>query len=926
MADSLLKTKLYIPTTQPHLVARPRLIEKLNEGLYRKLTLISAPAGFGKTTLITDWLTNFPLDANHKILRENKIAWLSLDENDNTLTQFLPYFIAALNQMAGVETLFGKETLSLLQTSQNIPIETILTPLINEIAEISFKIIMVLDDFHLIGSQLILKALKFLLFNLPNQLHLVIITREDPQLPLSKLRSKDQLTELRAADLRFSSSESVEFLNKAKGLNLSEEEVNSLDTRTEGWITGLQLAAISMKGSQDHAGFIESFTGSHRYILDYLLEEVLEQQSESMQTFLLKTAILKRLSGPLCDAITQESNGQSILETLEQANLFIISLDNEQRWYRYHHLFADLLRKRLQQIYPEIIPALHIQASDWHNQNKLFPEAIRHAFCAKDFDKAANLAELAWTPMYASSQSILWLDLVRDLPIEVIQLRPVLCAAFSMAFLLAGKLETAKVHLNNAEQWLEITDDMNDHPQIPISRRIVVDNEQFRALPITLATTRTYLSQALGDFPGTVKNAMRVLDLLPEGDNLDRGSINCLLGLAYWANGNLEKAHRTFSTGLIAMQKAGNDLSIISGAFVLAEIKITLGRLKEAEWELERALKLAEQQDKGYSLYVEDILIGRSELFRERGGLDSAADDLITGKKLGEQASVPDWKYRWCIAQARLKTTLGDLEEALELLEEAEKLYVRTPLPEIRPIAAMKARIWIVQGNVAKALAWVEEQGLSAEDELSYFHEYEHITLSRALIAQYREDREDISIQAGLGLLKRLLKRAEEEGRTGSQVEILILQALAYGAQDNKPRALLSLESALTKAEPQEYRHIFVDEGSPMSRLLYEILPCGIFPEYVHGLLSAFPADNPQAAPEQKHTTGSDYIEPLSQRELEVLYLIAEGLTNKEIASRLFLSLNTVKVHSRNIYAKLDAHHRAEAVAKARVLNILPSN
>jgi LuxR family maltose regulon positive regulatory protein len=929
MATLLLTTKLYIPLIRPTLVPRPRLIERLNAGLprqsggfARKLTLISAPAGFGKTTLVSEWVGNIRKDAEQESQAVNRIAWLSLDEGDNDLARFLAYFIAAVQTIeAGREYAgnIGSGALSALQSPQPPPIEAVLTSLINEIAAIPDRIVLVLDDYHLIEARPIHEALTFLLEHLPPQLHLIIATREDPHLPLARLRARGQLTELRATDLRFSPSEAAEFLNQAMGLDLSAEDIAALETRTEGWIAGLQLAAISLQGKEDTSKLIKSFSGSHRLVLDYLIEEVLDQQPEDIQTFLLRTAILNRLTGSLCDVITGQESSQATLEILDRANLFITPMDDERRWYRYHHLFADLLRQRLRQSHPEQIPLLHMRASEWCENNNLPSDAIRHALAAEDFERAASLAELAWPAWSEGYKSLAWLGWLKKLPDEMVRVRPVLSMDYAWAFLNAGKLEDADCKLKDVEQWLESLDTSNDQSKAPSSNMVVVDEAQFQALPASLASARAYLAQAMGDIHGTVKHAGQALERLPEDDEYNRSAIAALLGLAYWTRGDLVAACSTFPGGILQY-----DDDRIKGAFVVADIYLTLGLLHEAIAFCEDALRLAHELGEPMPVGTEDVYMGISTLHREQGDLKAAAHDLTTSRKLGEQVELPDWQYRWCIAQARFNESLGDLDAALDLLDEAERLYVRTPLPVVRPIPAMKARVWVKQGKLSEALGWACEKGLSIDDELHFLREFEHITLARILIAQHENNRVDGSIHEAVKLLDRLMKAAEEGQRTGSLIEILVLQALALQSQGHINSALKSLERAIKLAKPAGFFQLFVDEGPPMARLLYKALSRGIAPEYVRRLLSAFPVTEPEQTGSSKtQASNSELIEPLSERELEVLELLAEGLTNQEIASRLYISLNTVKVHTRNIYGKLGAHHRAEAVARARALGIL---
>ncbi len=919
---TLLTTKLYIPQPRPNLVPRPNLIQYLGEGLHlgRKLTLVSAPAGFGKTTLVSEWVAGC----------ERPVAWLSLDEGDNNLTRFLAYLVAALQPIAAN---IGEGALGMLQSPQPPPTETILTVLINEIAALPGRIILVLDDYHLIDAQPIHNALAFALDHLPPQMHLVIATREDPHLPLARLRARGQLTELRAADLRFAPDEAATFLNLMMGLSLSAEEITSLETRTEGWIAGLQMAALSMQGRADTASFIQAFTGSHRFVMDYLAEEVLQRQPERVRSFLLQTSILDRLSGPLCDAVTGQEDGRGMLETLEGGNLFVVPLDDKRQWYRYHHLFADVLQTRLMEEQPDQVPTLHRRASEWYEHDGSSADAVRHAIAAEDYERAAGLVELAWPAMSGSFQSTAWLGWVKTLPDELVRARPVLSAAYAWALLDAGKLEAAEARLLDAERWLEPTVDISDRPETPSpktcperSRRmVVVDEEQFRSLPASLATARAYHAQALGDVPGTVKYARRALDLSSEGDHLQRNQAAVLLGIAYWVSGDLETAHQAMADWMNSMQKAGNIVFAIASAFALADILVAQGRLHEAVRTYKQSLQLASEHNKHVQQVTAHHHLGLAMLYHEMGDQEAAAQHLLKSRELGEQTALVDWPNRWCLAQARLKETQGDLEASLDLLDEAKRLYVRTLVPDIRPIEALKARVYVRQGRLTEALGWARERGLSADDDLSYLHEFEHVTLARVLIARYESDCADRSILEAMGLLERLLRAAEEGGRTGSVIEILALQALAHEAQGDIPAALAPLERALVLAEPEGYVRIFVDEGQPMARLLYEALSLGIVPDYARRLLAAFPVAEPeQAAPLGTQALKSDLIEPLSERELEVLQLIAEGLTNPEIASRLFLALNTVKGHTRNIYGKLNVHSRTQAIARAQALGLLP--
>ena len=812
MSAPILATKLYIPPPRSKIVLRPRLIERLNEGLSsgRKLTLISASAGFGKTTLVSEWVAGC----------ERPVAWLSLDEGDNDPTRFLTYLVAALQTIARAN--IGAGVLGVLQSPQPPPTESILTALLNEITTIPDNFILVLDDYHIIDSKPVDNALTFLLEHLPPQMHLVIATREDPPLPLARLRARGQLTELRAADLRFTPAEAAEFLNQMMGLNLSAENIAALEARTEGWIAGLQLAALSMQGRSDAASFIKSFTGSHHFILDYLVEEVLQRQPEHVRNFLLQTAILDRLSSPLCDAVTGQEDGRGMLEALERGNLFVIPLDDQRQWYRYHHLFAEVLQAHLREAQPDRVSMLHRRASEWYEQNGLRSDAIRHALAAKDFERAAGLIELAWPATEDGSiQQATWLGWVKRLPEELIRARPVLNVWYAYALLGSGEMEAAESRFKDAERWLESADTMKVQLETPPVEMVVVDKEQFRSLPATIAVGRAYIAQALGNIPDTVRYASRVLELT-EADPFRHSQASMLLGMTYWASGDLEAADRVFADYTMKLRTAGNIPDAIGTSVVLADIRLALGHLHEAINTLEQLLQFVMDQGEPIPLDAADLHRELSKLHLEQGNLEAAAQHLQRSKELGEKAQLPVSRYRLCIDQARLKTAQGDLEGALALLDEAQRLYIRSPLPDFCPISAMKARIWVAQGRLTKALEWAREQGLSVDDAPSYLREFEHVTLARVLIARYKSDRETGSIHEAIGLLERLLQAAEEGKRMGSVIEILALLALAHAAQGDIPLALVSLERALTLAEPEGYVRLFVDEGEANGGLLIE--------------------------------------------------------------------------------------------------------
>ena len=919
MTSPILVTKFFIPPARPELVFRHRLIEQLNSGLERKLTLISAPAGFGKTTLVAEWLEKIKSDQKSSGQTEIKIAWLSLDEGDNQPLRFLSYFITALNRISASDQELGKSALNKLQLQPPAPVETILTDLINEIANFPEKILFVLDDFHLIDNPSIQEAVNFILEHTPPQMHLVITTREDPLLPLSRLRARRQLTEVRASDLRFSTDETADFFNRVMGLNLSAENIAALEARTEGWIAGLQLAAVSLQGQDDAGERISTFSGSHRLVMDYLIEEVLNQQPQSIRNFLLHTAVLNRMNASLCNTLTGDRTSQQTLENLDRANLFVIPLDANREWFRYHHLFADLLLQQLRTTSPDQIAVLHSKACQWYEQNQLPADAIHHAYAAQDFERVAAIAEQVWPQWSDGLSSITWLSWVKNLPEQVVRVRPVLSLAFGWAYLHAGLLEQADLRLQDVENWLEDPESSQQPDPEPVNKMVIVDQAQFQMLPVSLAIARAYHAQAVGDLNAVEKRVARALELIPEEDRYNRASVIGLLGLAYWAAGELESAYRMFSEGLFQ-----NVADTIQGTLVLADLNITLGRLHQAERVCQHGLQLASAVDGSPPIGTEDVYIAISDVHREQGNLQAAAQDLEEAKNLGDKIELPDWRYRWNIAQGRLKMSEYDLEAALHFFNEAEQLYVRTPLPLVRPIPAFITRVLLKLGNLSKAQDWVNRVNLSADDDPSFLQEFEHITLARILIAAYRRDNTEETINDAIRLLERLAEAAETGKRTGSLIEILLLLALAFEAQHDITAALVPLKRALSLAEHQGFVQLFVDEGAPMGRLLLENLKQEDCADFVRQLLAVFPVDKPQKnKPLSGQISEDDWIEPLTERETEILQLIAAGLSNQDIASRLYLSLNTVKAHTRSIYAKISVNSRTQAVSKARALGIL---
>jgi LuxR family maltose regulon positive regulatory protein len=898
----LLTTKLHVPPPRPNLVPRPHLIERLDRGLHggRKLTLVSAPAGFGKTTLVAAWLHR-----GDEMSASPRAAWLSLDAGDNDPARFFTYLIAALQM---IKADIGRGLLDSSTAPHMPPLEPLLTALINEMASLSGRMILVLDDYHLIENPSIHRALNFLLDHLPHPMHLVIATRSDPPLHLARLRGRAQLTELRLTDLRFSFEEAARFLNQAMGLALSDEGVAALASRTEGWITGLQMAAVSMgrqdAGHVDH--FIRAFTGSDRYVLDYLVEEVLSQRPQGTQDFLMQTALLSRLCGPLCDAVcgTDPGSGQRTLEQLEQSNLFILPLDNERRWYRYHRLFADLLQQRLQRSKSDLVPTLHRRASVWYAQNGLMGEAIDHALCAQNFERAADLIKETAQATWMRGEVATFLRWVEALPEQVMRTRPLLCVFHAIALFLTGR----SVHAIEAR----LQDAVQGEAGVPI--------------PGEVAAIRGMIATFQGEARHSIDLSRRALELLPQESLFLRSLAAWNLGMSHFVNGDIETGMRAFEEAARIGQEAGNLLVAVVALCPLAEFSMFDGQLDKAQAMYEQALKLA-TDEWGKLLPIAGMaLIGLGELRRERNDLEAAARYLEQGIELslkwGEISAFDGY-----IALARVQFAQGEFRRAQETMAKAQQLAVRFDSSEFDDIlvGVHQARLCIALGDLEAATRWARERGLlqrppfePARGEAGglYFYilrEFEHLALARLHIAQGRPD-------VALEVLAPLLAPAENLKRRGSVIEISILRALALQAQGQVSSALVALERALTLAQPENYVRIFVDEGEPLAQLLYQAARRNLAPGYTGRLLAAFPAS--KSAPPRQESPAA-LVEPLSERELEVLALIAEGLSNQEIAQRLFISLRTVKWHASNIYGKLGVSNRTQAVTRARALGVL---
>jgi LuxR family maltose regulon positive regulatory protein len=605
-----------------------------------------------------------------------------------------------------------------------------------------------------------------------------------------------------------------------------------------------------------------------------------------------------------------------MLEALDRGNLFLVPLDDRRRWYRYHHLFADVLQARLLDERPGQVPDLHRRASAWYQQNGEQSAAISHALAAEDFGRAADLVELAIPAMRRTRQETTvrgWLEVI---PSEVVRVRPVLSVAFAWVLLSVGEFEGVEGRLRDAERWLDTTTDIRAGSPAPSAEMVVANEEEYRRLPAAIELYRAALAMARADAPGTVRHARRAIDLSPEEDHLVRAAAAGMSGLAFWTSGDLEAGHSAYADCIAGLRRAGHIADIFGCAIALADIRLAQGRLGAAMRTYEQTLEGATEQGGPVLRGTADMYVGMSEVHRERNNLHAATRHLLTSQELGEHNGLPQNRYRWRVAMARIRQAEGNLAGALDLLNEAERLYMGDMFPNVRPVPALKARVWIAQGRLGEALGWAHEQGLSVDDDLSYLREFEHITLARVLLARYTDERAEASIHEATRLLERLLLAAEEGGRTGHVIEILVLRALAHQALGDIPAALACLERAMTLAEPEGYVRVFTDQGPPMASLLRAAAKQGIARNYVRRLLAAV------SETEHDSPVKQALIEPLSERELDVLRLLGTELDGPAIARELMVSLNTVRTHTKNIYAKLAVTSRRAAVRRAAELGL----
>jgi LuxR family maltose regulon positive regulatory protein len=889
-------------------ISRPRLVELLDKSVNCKLTLVAAQAGFGKTTLLCDWI--------HK--RTIPTSWFSVESSDSDPLQFLTYLIASLQN---IDKNIGRTALDLLRSPELPPLPSILTVIINSMASVPKDFVLVLDDYHLVDTRPINTILTFLLDHLPPQMHIILSTRSDPPLPLSRLRSQNQMLEIRATDLSFIREETVQFIQKNLSVDLTVDEISLLEAKTEGWITGLQLAVLSMQGREDAAQLIKKFKGDNRYIADYLMEEVLNGQPDHIKNFLLHTSILDRLYGPLCDAVTGQKDSYQILIDLEKANLFIYSLDSEQKWFRYHRLFSDLLLQRLRHTQSEMVSELHRKAGDWHLRNSFKDEAVSHALAAQDFDKASNLIEDIAEPMWERGVQAKLLRWFTSLPVGMVSAKPMLSILQARAQVMSGEPQSAELTLQKAEQALEtacgevfemLPDGTSFHREL--------DRDELCG---KIATVRAILGMYQGHVERTTQQGRKALELLPKEEMVWRGVAASTLGMAQgWAGtGDLIKAKQAFAEARDISEAAGNDSFYLFASLGLEAIGIYEGRLKEALKAFRKLESFVEEKrmaETGYASSIQTII---GSLLFEMNEAEEGRRLVEEGTKRAEKAYDRVMLEANRLNLVRVLFSQGEFQEAQEIVERIEQDLMDFEIPPWMKhrTSALRARLYLATKNREEANRWVEESGLSIKAKITHRREAEFLALARILLDQNRLDEADF-------LLERLIANAETGNRVLVVIEALLIRAQVFDDRGDTSEALNALSEALALAEQGGFVRAFIDEGPSLKDLLLKIQDdstkerkpayAKFSSSYVKKLLLAFEAEKPPQRIKFRE-------ESLSEREVEVLQLIAAGFSNKEIADKLFISLNTVRTHTKNINSKLEVHSRTQAVARAKELGLL---
>jgi LuxR family maltose regulon positive regulatory protein len=892
-------TKFHVPKLRRGLVERTGLLRRMDGGAEARLTLVCAPAGFGKTTTLASWL-------HQGLTAGRRVAWLSLEAADNEPAAFWTYVVTALQvPVPGV----GRTALLELLASTPVPTDLVLITLLNELAAAPDEVWLVLDDYHLVGDREIGRGMAFLLDHLPPNVHVVLCTRADPDLPLARWRARGELVEIRATDLRFTSEETAAYLTDAVGQELTPEDVQVLEERTEGWIAALQLAALSLRGRSDVSGFIARFAGDDRYIVDYLVEEVLAHVPAAVRQFLMESAILDRLNGPLCDAVTGREDGSEMIQILERANLFIVALDDRREWYRYHHLFADVLRVRVLSERPGEVPQLHQRASQWYERHDLTEDAVRHALAARDFDRAAHLMEVAVSVIRRHRREVTMYGWLKALPGDTVRRSPVLSLFY-------GSMLMASGDLSGVEPWLDAAERALADGQVG-EAPTWAQTDDLLTLPSTVATYRAAVAQARGDATGTAEHARRALDLAGPQDHLARGGAAGFLGFAAWATGDVSNALTSFTQAVASLHAAGSVVDGLSGTVVLGDLWLVAGRPSKARRLCAQALVSAEAHGAPVRRATAELHVALSEMAVEVGDLESAEHHLATAAALADPP-MTESRHRWFVAKGLLARASGDAEGAIQALNRAEQFYRPGFFPEVRPIATIKARIWIEQGRLPEAADWTRERGVSVTDEARYLSEFDHLTLVRLLLAQHRVRPDSDIIAEAAPLLDRLFEAADASGRGGSVLEIRLLQALVRDAQGRRPQAIESLAQAFADApEPEGYARIFLNEGPAMVNLLRDAERVGAGGDQVPRVLRLVVAPDARTSDSGLRMAPSPFAS-LSERELDVLRLLDSELTGPQIARALFVSHNTVRTHTKHIFTKLDVTNRRAAVLRAR--------
>ena len=910
--DVLLATKLHVPRPRPGFVPRPRLAGALDEGLARRLILVCAPAGSGKTTLLAGWAAS----------GNRPVAWLSLDAADNDPVRFWRHVVAALDRARpGIAERVGP----LLGPPASPSFEGLVTTLINDLAAQAGdgEVLLVLDDYHLIDAQSVHVSLGFLLEHLPPGLHLVLASRADPPLPLARLRAGGQLAELRTADLRFTAAEAAALLRESAGADLPAAAVAALAARTEGWVAGLQLAALSLRGQADPAGFVAAFSGSHRYVLDYLAEEVLDRQHEELRTFLLETSLLERLSGGLCDAVTGRDDSQVMLERVEQAGLFLVPLDEVRGWWRYHHLFADLLRARLQQQRPGRVAGLHRAAAAWCEEHGLADDAVRHALAAGDTAWAARLVERHVETLLGRSEGATLRRWLSALPAESVRDRPRLCLAQAYGAAMGFQVEALEALLDDAERAFAVS---GDEPYEASAGRPV---SSLANVPAGIAFLRAVLARLRGDAALASDYNRQALAQLGEDDWLMRYLVRWNQAAADWLGGRPGPAERGLTEVLAELRAAGQFFA----GFLAMRVCYDLGEVQRAQGNLDAALAtyrqaLEEAGDSSQTAITGPAHVGLAQVLYERDELTAALDQATRGVTLCQQLTFTQSLATGLAVVARIRHAHGDAAGALEAIGEAGQAGLSPQvITLLNPVPSQRARLLLAQGDVHAAAQWTTAAGLSPDDEPGYPREPEYLMLARVLLAQDRPG-------AALALLERLHAAAVSQDRAGSVIEIGALRALALAAAGEETAAVDALAGALTLACPQGYVRVFADEGPPMAALLGALVaaqraeqaaargvPLGCLARVLRafGERAATPGAGRGAA-----VVVPGLVEQLTARELEVLALLAAGRSNQRIAHELVVALDTVKKHVTHVLGKLGAANRTEAVAQARQLGLIP--